>query len=152
MREVKNRRIVDSGQWKTVGVGTMRQLLIGLIVASAVVLGGCGKSQYEPFAVPNKRAPALDKQLAEAQALQNANDRDDALARVARNAANSGDVHWAKQALQAISEWEIRDNAALAVAVRLFRGGKGDAAEEVARSIASSVVRDETLKLIAGSK
>ena len=131
----------------------MRLLLIGTIVAAIVLIaGGCGGATNEPFATPNKRAPSLDSKLAEAKTLPTPHERDDAIALVALDAANLGDVHWAKQALQSISEWETRDDAALAVAVRLSKGGKAEAAEEVAQSIASSVVRDETLKFIAKPK
>ena len=131
----------------------MRPVFIGTVVAVVVlIIGGCGSSQFEPFAAPNKRGPSLDSQLSAAQALHNPHDRDDAIALIAIDAANLGDVHWAKQALQAISEWEVRDDAALAVAVRLSKGGKGEAAQEVAKSIASSVVRDETLKFITKPK
>jgi len=131
----------------------MRALLIGTVVAVAAITGsGCAQSQYEPFALPNKRAPSFDSQLSAAQMLQNIHERHDAMALIALDAANTGDVHWAKQALQAISDWEIRDDAALAVAVRLSKGGKAEAAEDVAKSIASSVVRDETLKFITKPK
>jgi hypothetical protein len=133
-------------------VSIMRLLLIGAVVAVVLFWGGCSKNEYEPFALPNKRAASFDSQLEAAKTLPVAHERDDAIALVARDAANVGDVHWAKLALQAISEWEIRDDAALAVAVRLSRGGRPEAADEVARSIASSVVRDETLKFISKPK
>lgn len=138
---------------KTLKESIMRQLIIGTAVAVALLTCvGCGKSQFEPFTPANKRGQSLDSQLSAAQSLHNPRERDDAIALVALDAANFGDVHWAKQALQAISEWEVRDDAALAVAVRLSRGGKGEAAVEVAKSIASSVVRDETLKFITKAK
>ena len=131
----------------------MRQRLIGTVATLVVVsFSACGKSQFEPFAAPNKRSPSFDSQLVAAQSLQNVHERHDAIALIALDAANIGDVHWAKLALQAISDWEVRDDAALAVAVRLSKGGKGEAAQEVAKSIASSVVRDETLKFITRPK
>jgi hypothetical protein len=126
----------------------MRVLLISAVVAVVLLWSGCGSNSFEPFALPNKRAPSFDNQLEAARAIPVPHERDGAIALIARDAANVGDVHWAKLALQTISEWEIRDDAALAVAVRLSRGGKSDAAQEVAKTIASSVVRDETLKFI----
>ena len=131
----------------------LRVMFISAVVAVVLFWSGCGSNNsYEPFALPNKRAPSFDSQLESARAIPVPPERDDAIALIARDAANVGDVHWAKLALQAISEWEIRDDAALAVAVRLSRGGKSEAAHEVARSIASSVVRDETLKFISQPK
>jgi hypothetical protein len=131
----------------------IRQLVfgtaVGLLLAGTC---GCSKSDFQPFAQPDRRGPTFDSQLQAAAAIPNPRDREDAIALIAQDAANVGDVHWATQALNAINNWEVRDDAALAVAVRLSKGGKGDAAEEVARSIASSIVRDETLKFIAKPK
>jgi hypothetical protein len=131
----------------------MRHLIIGTAIAFALLsFAGCSQNSFEPFAQPNRRGPSLDSQLEAAAALRNPQDRDDAIAQVAKHAANVGDVHWATQALKAISDWEVRDGAALDVAVRLSKGGKDAAAHEIAGSIASSVVRDETLKVITKPK
>jgi hypothetical protein len=131
----------------------LRHLIIATAIAFALLSSaGCSQRYVEPFAHPDRRGPGLDIQLQTAVAVVNPRDRDDAIAVVAKSAANVGDVHWAKQALQAISDWEVRDDAALAVAVRLSKGGKDEAAHEVAGTIASSVVREETLKVIATSK
>ena len=54
--------------------------------------------------------------------------------------------------MKAISDWEVRDDTAMMVAARLARGGKAAAAEEIASQIASSVVREETLKFIGKPK
>jgi hypothetical protein len=130
----------------------LRVLFISAVVAVVLFWSGCGSKDFEPFALPNKRAAGFDSQLESAKSIPVPHERDDAIALIARDAANVGDVHWAKLALLAISEWETRDDAALAVAVRLSRGGKSQAADEVAHSIASSVVRDETLKFISKPK
>ncbi|MGE5191420.1 MAG: hypothetical protein ACM3U2_02890 [Deltaproteobacteria bacterium] len=131
----------------------MRQLIIGTAIAFALLsVAGCAQSDFQPFAQPNRRKPSLDSQLQAAAALHNPRERDDVIALVAKDAANVGDVHWATQALKAISDWEVRDNAALAVAVRLSRGGKNEAAREIAGLIASSVIKIETLKLITKAK
>jgi hypothetical protein len=122
---------------------------VGLMLAGTC---GCSQSDFQPFAQLDRRGPTLDSQLTAAAAIPNPRDRDDAIALIAQQAANVGDVHWATQSLKAISNWEVRDDAALAVAVRLSKGGKGEAAEEIARSIASSIVRDETLKFITKPK
>jgi len=130
-----------------------RHLIIGTAVAFALLSSaGCSHGYSEPFAQPDRRRPSLDNQLHDAKAIQNPRDRDDAIALVAKQAANVGDVHWAKQAVSAISNWEARDDAALAVAVRLSKGGKDEAAREMAGTIASSIVREETLKYIANAK
>jgi hypothetical protein len=131
----------------------LRQLILGT-TAGLVLAGicGCSKGYYQPFSPPNRRGPSFDSQLQSAKEVANPVERDDAVALVAQSAAEVGDVHWATQALSAINNWEIRDDAALAVAVRLSKGGKGDAAQEIARTIASSVVRDETLKFITNPK
>ena len=129
------------------------KLLLGAVVGMALVSAcGCSKSDFQPFAPHNNQGPSLDSQLREALTLQKPYERNKAIAVVAMDAANVGDVHWATQALKAINDWEVRDDAALAVAVRLARGGKDEAAHEIAKTIASSVVRDETLKFITKPK
>ncbi len=132
----------------------LRHLIIGTAIAFALLsFAGCSQTDpFEPFAHPNRRGPGLDSQLQAAVALQNPQARDDAIAVVAKDAANVGDVHWATQALKAISDWEVRDDTAMMVAARLARGGKAAAAEEIASQIASSVVREETLKFIGKPK
>src|SRR5262249_35143809 len=101
-----------------------------------------------PFAPINKRATSFQEQLSAALEIPVVHEKHDALTAIARAAANVGDVHWAKQALQAIDDWEVRDDATLLVAGLLSRGGKKEAAGEIAQTIASSAVRDETLKFI----
>jgi hypothetical protein len=131
----------------------MRQLFfgtVGVIVLASVC--GCGGSDSQPFAAPNKLRPSFDVQLQTADTLTNRGERDEFLVVVALDAANVGDAHWAQLALKAINDWEVRDNAALDVAIRLCKGGKKDAAEEVAKSISSSAVRGETLKFITKAK
>jgi hypothetical protein len=129
------------------------KLVFGAAVGFALVSAcGCSKSDVQPFAPHNSQADSLDSQLQSALALQKPQDRNKAIAVVANNAANVGDVHWATQALKAINDWEIRDDAALTVAVRLAKGGKDEAAHEIAKTIASSVVRDETLKFLTKPK
>jgi len=129
------------------------KLFLGAAVGMALVSAcGCSKNDNQPFAPHNNQGPSLDSQLRAALALQKPQDRNKAVALVAKDAANVGDVHWATQALKAINDWEVRDDAALAVAVRLSKGGKDEAAHEIARTIASSVVRDETLKFLTKPK
>lgn len=125
----------------------MRQRIIGIAVTIALA-SGCSSNDFQPFAAPNKRAPSFESQIASALSLNTPVERDDALAVVALDAANVGDVHWAKQALLKISDWEARDDSAIGVAGRLKKGGKADAAVEIAEMISSSAVRHETLKLL----
>ena len=128
---------------------TTKQFIIGTAVGILLLgLGGCSKSDFEPFAPINKRAASFQDQLSAAQEIPVVHERHDALSAIALHAANVGDVHWARQALEAIGDWEVRDEAALLVAGRLSRGGKKEAAVEIAQTIASSAVRDETLKFI----
>jgi len=127
----------------------LRQLTAGTVISLILaVMGGCSNNDFQPFSPPHRRGPSLDSQLKAAREIPNPAERDDAIVLVAQGAAEVGDVHWATQALQAISDWEVRDDAALAVAVRLSKGGKGAEAQEIAKTISSSVVRDETLKFI----
>jgi hypothetical protein len=129
------------------------KLFLGAAVGFGLVSAcGCSKNDFQPFAPHNSQADSLGSQLQSALALQKPQDRNKAIAVVANNAANVGDVHWATQALKAINDWEVRDDAALAVAVRLSKGGKEEAAHEIAKTIASSVVRDETLKFLTKPK
>lgn len=138
-------RIYETHQ--TSGNDLMRQRIIGIALTFAL-LSGCSNNDFEPFAAPNKRAASFESQIASALSLNTSVERDDALGLVALDAANVGDVHWAKQAIRQISDWEARDDSAIFVAGRLKKGGKADAAVEVAEMISSSVVRSETLKLL----
>jgi hypothetical protein len=113
-----------------------------------LILAGCSSSDFEPFAPVNKRAPTYEIQLAAALEIPVPHEQQDALSAIALDAANVGEVHWAKQALKAIGDWEVRDDASLMVAGRLCRGGKKEAAIEIAETIASSAIRDEALKFI----
>jgi thioredoxin-like negative regulator of GroEL len=129
------------------------KLFLGAVIGLALVGAcGCSSSDAQPFAPHNNQGPGFDSQLRSALALMRPQDRNKAIALVAKDAANVGDVHWATQALKAINDWEVRDEAALTVAVRLAKGGKDEAAHEIAKTIASSVVRDETLKVITKPK
>jgi hypothetical protein len=127
----------------------MRRRSIGATVGVVLLsLAGCSKSDFEPFAPVNKRAASYESQLSTALEIPVVHEQQDALSAIALDAANVGEVHWAKQALNAIGDWEVRDEAALMVAGRLCRGGKKEAALEIAESIASSAIREETLKFI----
>jgi hypothetical protein len=127
----------------------MRRIAIGATVGVMLLsLAGCSTSDFEPFAPVNKRAPSYECQLASALEIPVVHEQQNALSTIALDAANVGDVHWAKQALKAIGDWEVRDDASLMVAGRLCRGGKKEAAVEIAETIASSALRDEALKFI----
>jgi hypothetical protein len=127
----------------------MRRITIGATFGFLLLsLAGCSTSDFEPFAPLNKRAPSYENQLASALEIPVVHEQQAALTAIAIDAANVGDDHWAKQALKAIGDWEIRDDASLMVAGRLCRGGKKEAALEIAETIASSAVRDEALKFI----
>jgi hypothetical protein len=127
----------------------MRRKVIGATVGFMLLsFAGCSTSDFEPFAPVNKRAPSYENQLSSALEIEVVHERLHALSTIAVDAANVGDVHWARQAIKAIDDWEIRDDAALLVAGRLCRGGKKEAAIEIAETIASSAVREEALKFI----
>ena len=127
----------------------MRRKTIGASIGVVLLsLAGCTTSDFEPFAPVNKRAPSYESQLAAALEIAVVNEQQNALSAIALDAANVGEVHWAKQALKAIDDWEVRDEASLRVAGRLCRGGKKEPALEIAETIASSAVRDEALKFI----
>src|SRR4029079_1341430 len=108
---------------ETTGNDLMRQRIIGIALTFAL-LSGCSSNDFQPFAAPNKRAPSFESQIASALTLNTAIERDDALGLVALDAANVGDVHWAKQSLLKISDCEARDDSAIYVAGRLKKGGK----------------------------
>lgn len=131
----------------------MRRLIVAATVGLLLLgLAGCSTNDFEPFAPVNKRAPSYEIQMAAALEIPVVHEQQDALSAIALDAANVGEAHWAKQALKAIGDWEVRDEAAIRVAGRLARGGKQEAAVEVAQSIASSAVRNETLSLITKPK
>jgi hypothetical protein len=91
--------------------------------------------------------------LEAARAISDLDQRDKALANVAKDAAKAGEGETVKEALKGIRFLDLRDNTAAKCALNLNERGQGAAAVEVAKSIAFIDKRNEVLSELAkGSK
>lgn len=84
-----------------------------------------------------------------AKSINATSSKDEALSKLAIDAAAGGDGEIAKQAVEAISSTAIKDSAASQAAVTLAKVGKSNEANAVARLIHSTATRDSTLAKIA---
>lgn len=125
-----------------------RAQLVFLFVASVTLLAsGCihHERRVYPAAEPNSFATRLEA----ARAITFMNERDKALAAVARDAARAGNVAVTKDAVQNITFMNARDDAAADCALALSEAGNDSAAVEVARMITFLNKRDQVLKRLA---
>ena len=120
-----------------------------LIACVSLLLTGCkpvGSTR------PSDSAPItieLKARLEAAKAITFSNDRDQALAAVARDAAKAGDATVTKAALGAINFTAVKDETAADCALKLAAAKQGTSANEVANMISFTTIRDATLKKLA---
>lgn len=110
---------------------------------------GCHDSSPPP---QSRSVSGLQGKLDAALAIREITRRDDALASVAEEAGDAGDVEVAKGALKAMSELTRHDRAAAASALKLADHGMTGEATEVAKTIKEITKRDATLSQIAKGK
>jgi len=121
-----------------------------LVVWASVLLTGCGPRQGEEAA--DRVTPGnanFGSRLDAAKAIGNTATRDEALSRVARDAAAGGDAETAKKAVEAVGNSAKKDEAGSEAALALGKAGRVAEANAVARLIGNSSARDQTLAKIA---
>ena len=94
---------------------------------------------------------AFATKLAIASSISVPSDRDRALSQLALDAANANRPKIAKKSIRNISAPETKCETASKVAIRLAGVGANEAAFEIARTILSNEVRNETLEQIINS-
>ena len=122
--------------------------LLFLASLSVVCAFGCGKSDPRPAEEPIN-AEELAGRLGAAKGIHDVAEKDKALARVARDAADAGVAEIADQGLAAMHDVSVKDKAAYAAALRLAKAGKTEAAAATARAIHDVSLKDKTLAKIA---
>ena len=91
----------------------------------------------------------LAGRLAAAKGIRDVNEKDKALSRLARDAADAGDGAIADQSLAEMRDVNERDQAAYSAALRLAKAGKVEAAAATAKVIRDVNLKDKTLAKIA---
>jgi serine/threonine protein kinase len=135
-------------------------LWTGLTAAAVLVFLCCGGLALVPLmwmflaTAPEQSATELPRspiqaKLDAALAIQNVSQRDDALFKVAAEAAAEGAVATTKTALREIRNIDQHDVAAAGCALKLAKVGRLATANEVAKEIRNSSRRDQILKKLA---
>lgn len=133
----------------------LQLLLAALTMASA----GCSlsyklKPRPDPMEIPGTVASPDDLQarLAAAREISSVNLRDQTLAVIAGEAANSTRPELIQNALNAITSVNLRDATAAQCALQLALKGRSDLGMDLARLIQSQNLRDQTLARLATGK
>jgi hypothetical protein len=121
----------------------MRRGMPIVLCVAGFGLVGCGSTKPGPT---TSRGQA---RLAAALALADAEERDQALAKVAQQAAVEGEVDVVKAALGKVTAGPTLDAAAAATALALLEAGLPAPANEVARLIRDESLRAEVLATLA---
>ena len=131
----------------------MRHVLLALLLPVALARG-CDCSHNS--AVTNAPPPAMPTststhaaRLKAAMAISSLGERDEALAKVAADAAAQGDADVTAKAVEPIIDVTLHDKAAGSCAMTLAKAGKTASANDLARSIRTQSQRDATLAQIA---
>lgn len=137
----------------------MRRLARLLVAASVLAAGGCSLSyklqpKPDPMEIPGTVASPDDLQnrLAAAREISSVNLRDQTLASLAGEAANSTRPELIQNALNSISSVNLRDATAAQCALQLALKGRSDLGMDLARLIQSQNLRDQTLARLATGK
>jgi len=123
-----------------------RAVWTGWMILLVMVACGCEKpaSRNGPTAKPE-----MPGRLEAALQIMATSDRNEALSRVAKDAADLGDFSITTQALGHITDTALHDEGASSAAIKLAAAGQGTAANDVAKTIFETSLRDSTLKKIA---
>jgi hypothetical protein len=128
----------------------MTRLKFLLILVGLSFAIGCGHSTLSGTSGDtNASFFELAGRLEAAMAIGSNNNRDTALADLARDAARAGDADITKRAIGAIRTDNLRDTTAAAAAVLLSSAGKLADATSVAKLIRTDNLRDQTLAKVA---
>lgn len=121
---------------------------LALVLASAPL--GCGR---RTIVVENSATlatqPDFSGRLLAAQRIVSIAEKDDALVRIAKDAATAGNPEVATQALAGIVNLNTKDDAAYAASMELAKLGKSQKAVQIADMIVNITLKDKVLKKIA---
>ena len=131
---------------------TIKSCLL-LLVPTVAMFAACNRQPLNQSTVSERSAQmnagSLEERLNAAKEISSLSSRDDALGRVAVDAAKAKQTTVTKAAVQAISTVSTKDRIAEECALTLAKGGETAAAREVAALISSLSMRDRTLGAIA---
>jgi hypothetical protein len=127
------------------------RFLVLLSICAALLMAGCkpGRSGASSASARTPATVDFKARLDAAKGITFANERDQALAAVAKDAARGGEASVTKQAVANIMFTTAKDETAADCALKLAAAGQGAAANDVARMITFTTVRDATLKKLA---
>jgi len=129
--------------------------ILWVLLVAAVLAGGCGKKAEPVRSVKvvkdtgAQTASALAARLEAAGQISGSSQRDEALEKVATDAAAAKDADIVKRAVNIIMASASKDRSAEACALALAKQGDVKAAGEVAQMISATSARDRTLAAIA---
>ena len=119
--------------------------------AVVICVAGCG-GRDAPQQKTIISEPSWAARFGTAQGIQDPDERDETLNRLALDAASDGRDDDVKKAVFGIRSVGKKDQAAHGAAITLAKQGKGEAAREVAKLIADERMRAEALQTIARLK
>lgn len=119
------------------------------IVTLSLLATGCTREAAKPPDGPPSEKGPFATRLAAALTISNVTSKDDAISRVALDAAEAGDGEVTTKAISAISNVQTKDAAASRAALKLAKASRGEEANAVARMISNIGVRDQTLAKLA---
>jgi hypothetical protein len=126
-----------------------------LAALSLLLVSGCRREEPAPPHATAPPTPAtvnsgqLAARLTAALEIATVSSRDEALGKLAADAAAAGEKAVTLKAIQQVASLSDRDRYAAVAARRLAQAGSAEGALEVARTISAVSTRDETLKQIA---
>lgn len=133
--------------------------LLLAIIGSTAVFGCASRTSPSSAGAANEAgvtpptssqsSPDFSGRLGAALGIFDSNEKDQALAAVARDAADAGDAATVEQALTGMFDTTLKDQAAYSAALRLAKVQKSAAATATANAIFDSTLRDKTLSKIA---
>jgi hypothetical protein len=131
---------------------------VPLLAIALLLVSGCGSSSHPDAKGRNDagnqdakdgQGSNLAARFKAARAITIFSEKDAALAKVAEDAAQAGDVDTVQKCLGEITVFQLRDDTAYKAALTLAKAGKTDAGTEVEKSISVFSRRDEALGKIA---
>jgi len=127
----------------------MRRTIAPLLIAGAFFLPfalGCDEPKAPHV---NAATGQLAGRLSAAKGITDMGQRNEALAKLARDAAEAGDGDIANQAITSITDMDVRNKVAYSAALQLAKAGKTDLATTTATHITDMDLRNKVLSKIA---
>jgi len=115
-----------------------------------LIQNGNGEQIAAPTAVDNTSDETLADRLQAASMLNDFTAKDDALRKLAQDAAEAGNAKVAGEALQKMVDFTKRSETGLSVVRALAKHGMRKPAIEIARTISDFTIRDQALSELAG--